>query len=118
MRTLGILLAFILGPFSGAATAAQLSVSRQIHIRGTVPITQTVILNSNNQVAEIISNSQSAGELRIFKGQVNSQNQLPPTPQIIEAYHSIINNHPLRIGTVYELDTDVSSDFTVSELAI
>lgn len=102
-----VILTFILWP--GLVSADAVSSMAQITVQGTVPPRRCVIVNDQNQITEIISNTTSYVAPSVFRTNILSGNEININPLIDQEYKSLGIQYNLnRVGIIYKQSSSVS----------
>lgn len=104
MREIGgvlfIVLAFLFWP--GLVSADIVGMS-QITVQGIVPPMRSVIVNDQNQITEIISNTTTYVAPTVYRNQILSSNEISITPLINQEYTGLGIQYNLnRVGIIYK----------------
>lgn len=107
MRILGVFTLFIcslvinfLVPAS--ALAGSLSASGRITITARVAPTIYVIVNNQDQIMEVTSNTPEIIAPTIFRLKVAEGSQITATPEILDQYQALIKSKQGQMGTLYK----------------
>jgi len=95
-----IVLAFLLWP--GVASADIVGMA-QITVQGIVPPMRSVVVNDQNRITEIISNTTSYVAPTVYRNKILSGNEISITPLIKQEYTGLGIQYNLnRVGIIYK----------------
>jgi hypothetical protein len=94
-----MLLVLVAAPKAGAATV---SVSHKIYVRAVVAPSRTILVDSNNRIIEIVSNTDQTVEPTAYRGAITAGEQVPLTAEILDDYQKIMAASAKKTGTLYQ----------------
>ena len=90
----GLLIYFVSGMAAADSTAV-------ITVHANVPVSCYIILSSDNQISEIITNSQQQVKPEVYYGNISPAHRAHLTAAIYTQYLLLIRHHHGQIGIVY-----------------
>lgn len=85
--------------------------SQQITITAKVLPARYIVLDENEQIRKIISNTDEDVSPQVYKDSVKVGNETVANPQALAQYQKIIDSAPQKIGVIYDagkVQTDVT----------
>ena len=95
------MLVFLLWP---ATVSADIVQSGQVTLEGIVPPMRCLIVNNQNQIIEVVSNTNNETQPTVFRNKVLNGNQISMTNPIQREYNTLSRQLNLnQVGIVYKL---------------
>ncbi len=96
---LGILIAWLLMPVSVSAAAPL----QKFIVKAEVAAYHTVIVDDNNKIMQIISNTKSTAQLRVYRNRINAEAALEISDSILMQYWQLVpGGKTAQIGIAYK----------------
>jgi hypothetical protein len=112
----GKLLLILVGFFSlsAAASAETISVSQKVVVHAQVLPAQYIIIDKQNQITEIDSNSYNEVLPQVYQGSIKPENVRPLTIDLYAQYKNLAPN--VRPGVLYKLSAESKPKPTIASL--
>lgn len=78
------------------------AIAHEIHITARVKPVRTVIVNDQNVIIEIASNTAEAAEIQVFRGSVAAANAAALTPEIQAQFDRLVPPGSATVGVLYK----------------
>ncbi|MBA3758747.1 hypothetical protein H0X10_03895 [Candidatus Saccharibacteria bacterium] len=103
MGILGIVLVFaVVALLPATAGAETFSISQNIEVRARVAATHTIILDDDDTILEISSNTTEEAVPRVFRNLIAKESVLPLTDEIYAQYRKLVPEGTGRAGLLYK----------------
>lgn len=102
-KFLGALSLLVVLAMPAPVSAATQTKTDTLQVRAEVVSAQTIVIDEQSRILEIMSNSTEAVTPRVFLRQVDAANQLPLTPEIYRQYRLLVPEHTLKPGVLYHV---------------
>lgn len=112
---------FILGLFclwfsSPAVNAKTISVSQKITITATVLPHHYIIVDNNDKIVEVISNTDGQATIKVYIHEVSYGNEVLLTPKIYQQYMHLVSRQQ-KYGVLYKSESKVVTKVTGQDVA-
>lgn len=108
MRRLIGLTALLFLPVSHAGTvsAAQVSVTQELHVTAVVPMHRDIVLDRNGTITRITSNTTEDVLPTVYRSSIDPANQIELSDRLYQQYRKHVPEGTAKYGILYE-DTSI-----------
>lgn len=100
-----------------SSSAQTISVSQQIIVTATILPAKYVIVDANDRILQIISNTSDRDvQPSVYRNVVKTENFIQPTAQINSDIAKLLNGKAIKPGILYDYKTDIIKTVNPSNL--